>query len=258
MRAGEGAVVPESEQGMMSAVPTMRRDDPADDDLAGTWAWLFGTALGRPVRLLAFRREPCQFATLFPAERVSLVLDTGREVSLFVKHMGGEQADYPDKRRRDRETLVYEELLAGDHDLPVARYYGTRLNRATGRREVYLEFVDDWSLKYHGLEHWFAAARALARLHARFATRAPRLAACDFLLRLDEQYLRAWAERALAAVARKSAGFTPATGVNVAPPSVEIWIGPSAITAAMRWPSEDMCTPVHSCGLVVRGVQVRP
>ena len=130
---------------------------------------------------------------------LSLTLAGGGEVSLFVKHLGPEEADNPDKQCRDREVRVYEELLAGA-DLPVARYYGSAWNEATGRREVFLEYVDDWSLKYQPLEHWFTAARRLAGLHAHFAARAGELLACDFLLRLDAGYLHAWAERALATV----------------------------------------------------------
>src|SRR5207237_7099752 len=78
----------------------------------------------------------------------------------------------------------------------------------------------DWDLRYQGLEHWFAAARGLARLHAHFAGRAGELAACDFLLRLDGDYLRGWAARArdvaggydgplAAALARVVAGYGP-------------------------------------------------
>jgi thiamine kinase-like enzyme len=94
---------------------------------------------------------------------------------------------------------VYEKLLAGA-DLPVPRYFGAAWNEATGRREVFLEYVDDWSLRYQSLEHWHTAARRLAALHAHFAARAEELLACDFLLRLDASYTHAWAERALTTI----------------------------------------------------------
>ena len=161
--------------------------------------------MGRPVRVVAARPEPCAFATVFPAERLRLTMDDGREMSLFVKHLGDKQSDHADKQRRDRETLVYERLLAARPELPVARYYGTWANPATGRRELYLEFIDDWSLKYHGLAKWFAAARRLAHLHAHFAGRDGTLRACDFLLRLQGEYLRDWANRAVEAAAVYSA-----------------------------------------------------
>src|SRR5262249_27717806 len=65
--------------------------------------------------------------------------------------------------------------------------------------------VPDWDLRYQGLEHWFTAARRLARLHAHFGARAGRLLSCDFLLRLDGVQMRRWADRALAVLARQSA-----------------------------------------------------
>jgi len=60
-------------------------------------------------------------------------------------------------------------------------------------------------LRYQSLEHWFTAARRLARLHAHFAGRVGKLLACDFLLRFDARYLHDWAGRALAAVGEQSA-----------------------------------------------------
>jgi aminoglycoside phosphotransferase (APT) family kinase protein len=83
-------------------------------------------------------------------------------------------------------------------------YYGSRRNAKTGRREIYLEYVDDWNLKYHELEYWFTAARRLADLHTHFAARASELGARNFLLRLDETYFQAWAERAVVVVGRTS------------------------------------------------------
>jgi aminoglycoside phosphotransferase (APT) family kinase protein len=151
-------------------------------------------------------RAPSPFASLFPAEVLSVSLRDGGEVSLFVKHLGPEQADHPEKQCREREPRVYEELLRSE-GLPVPQYYGSCRNEATGRREVFLEYVADWDLRYQGLEHWFTAARALARLHAHFAARAKELLSCGFLLRLDAGQLRSWAERAVAVLGEQSAAL---------------------------------------------------
>jgi len=172
---------------------------PDDLRLRHTVERQLGAAEGRPVRVAALRRTRSPFAGLFPAEVLTVSLQGGGERSLFVKHLGPEQADHPDKQRRDREVRVYEELL-GEGGLPVVRYYGSAWDEATGRRQVFLEHVADWDLRYQGLEHWFTAARVLARLHAHFAGRAGPLSACDFLLRLDAHYLRQWAGRALGVV----------------------------------------------------------
>jgi hypothetical protein len=160
---------------------------------------------GAPCASVAgIERLPSPFATLFPADVLSVRLTNGDSCSVFVKSLGPEQADHPDKQVRDREILVYETLLA-DADLPVARYLGSRWNERTGRREVFLEHIDDWNLKYHDLEHWYTAARQLARLHRHFAQCPEKLRGCPFLLHLDGNYGEAWAHRALAAVGRQSA-----------------------------------------------------
>jgi aminoglycoside phosphotransferase (APT) family kinase protein len=143
---------------------------------------------------------------LFPAEVLSVSLESGDEMSLFLKHLGSEQSDHPDKQRRDRETRIYEKLL-GDDDLPVPRYYGSSWNETSKQREIFLEYIDDWNLKYHDLEYWFMAARRLARFHAYFATQAERLLTCDFLLRFDTQYLYQWVDRALCVVGDQSVGL---------------------------------------------------
>jgi aminoglycoside phosphotransferase (APT) family kinase protein len=183
-----------------------RADAPDDTRLRLTLERLWQEARGCRIKAAGLRRRASPFATLFPAEVVTLVLETGEEVSFFVKHLGPEQADHPEKQCRDREPRVYAELLGGE-GLPVPRYYGSRWNEATKRREVFLEYIDDWDLRYQGLEHWFTAARRLARLHAHFASRAGRLFACDFLLRLDAGQLGRWAGPALEVVAGQSAGL---------------------------------------------------
>jgi aminoglycoside phosphotransferase (APT) family kinase protein len=152
----------------------------------------------RAADITSISRTPSRFATLFPADVLSVTLRPGGRRSLFVKRLGAEQADHPDKQCRDREVRVYEELL-DDHRLPVPRFYGCEQNSATGRRELFLEYIDDWNLRYQPLEHWIDAARALARLHGWFAERREQVGALAFLLRIDEAYVRAWGERAVEA-----------------------------------------------------------
>lgn len=161
-------------------------------------------AAGPGAEVLGVRRTPSPYATVSPAEVVSVELTSGERVSIFVKHLGEEQRSHPDKRVRDREVRVYGELL-GDRDLPVPRFLGSEWNDATGRRELFLEYVDGWNLKYRDLRHWHTAARRLAQLHLSFARQSDRLLERDFLLRLDREYLLAWAGRAVAAVSSLSA-----------------------------------------------------
>ncbi len=162
-------------------------------------------AMGRPVGVAAFDRAPSRFATLFPAEVLTIDLVGGERVSLFLKRLGEEeQSDHPEKRCREREVRVYEELL-GDPALPVARFCGWEWNGTTRRFELFLEYVDDLTLNYQELEHWFTAARRLANFHAYFARRVEALSGCSFLLRLDEAHVYEWADRAVTAVASRSA-----------------------------------------------------
>jgi hypothetical protein len=142
----------------------------------------------RGVEVTGWRREPSPVAVVavFPVEVLHIWLQGG-EMALFVKHLGPEQADHPNKQCRDREPRIYEELLGGD-GLTVPRYYSSRWNEVTNRREVFLAYIGDWSLKYQDLDHWFAAARPLAQLHAHFAGRAAELRVCDYLLCLDAPY----------------------------------------------------------------------
>jgi hypothetical protein len=176
----------------------------SDSEATGVLSALIARALGPGIEVRTMAREPSPFVTLFPAEVLTLDLSDGRQMRVFLKHLGPEQSDQPDKQRRDREVLVYEQLLAHRSELPVPRYFGSRWNAATRRHELYLEHVDDWALRYHGLEHWFTAAARLADLHAHFAARAEELRAADFLLTLDQPYFAAWAERAQAAVTQQS------------------------------------------------------
>lgn len=161
-------------------------------------------AAGPGAEVLGVHRTPSPYATVFPAEVVSVELTSGERISIFVKHLGEEQQSHPDKRVREREVRVYGELF-GDRGLPVPRFLGSGLNDATGYRELFLEYVDGWNLKYQDLRHWYTAARRLAQLHLAFAREGDRLLERDFLLRLDRNYLLAWAGRAVAAVSSLSA-----------------------------------------------------
>jgi aminoglycoside phosphotransferase (APT) family kinase protein len=186
--------------GNMSEIRTIDLDE---DDLALAVAGMLSAARRQPVRVRELKRQPSAFATLFPAEILCASLDDSSEIRLFLKHLGLEQPGQPDKEPRDREVRIYEALLR-DEGLPVPKYYGSRRNAATRRLELYLEYIDDWPLKYHGLEHWATAAQRLAEFHSHFAARADALRNCDFLLRLDEGYFAAWARRARAVLADQS------------------------------------------------------
>src|SRR5439155_20589570 len=128
---------------MDGRISAMRAIELDENDLALVVADMLNSAQEQTVRVRSLRRQPSEFATLFPAEILWLSLDDGSEIRLFLKHLGPEQPGQPDKERRDREVRVYETLLLDD-DLPVPKYYGSRRNGATGRLELFLEYIDDW------------------------------------------------------------------------------------------------------------------
>ena len=160
-------------------------------------------ALGRPVVVCTLNHEPSSFATLFPADILHIGLESGEKISLFLKHLGSEESDHPDKQCSDREVRIYDELFRKD-DLPIVKYYGSKWNDKTKRRELFLEYIDDWNLKYQELAHWFTAARRLAHFQMYFANQAEKLSDCEYLLRFDDVYLCEWADMALSAVADQS------------------------------------------------------
>jgi thiamine kinase-like enzyme len=165
---------------------------------------LVGRQLGASVTVSRLERHPSRFATLFPAEVLTIELRGGEQMSLFLKHLGDEeQPDHPEKQCREREVRIYEQLLT-DPALPVARFYGWEWNEATRRFELFLEHVDDLTLNYQSLDNWLEAARRLAHFHVYFARRAETLLRCEFLLRIDELHFREWGDRAVAAVGSRS------------------------------------------------------
>jgi hypothetical protein len=162
--------------------------------------------LGAATRVASVASAPSPFAHRASAEVLTVELEQVGTLRLFRKGLGPEHGDHPDKARRDREALVYRELLSRP-DVDTPYFYGSRWDAPTGCHEVFLEYVDAWSLKYHDLDHWATAVRRLAALHASFARQGDALARHDFLLRLDGSYIGAWAARAVGAASAASAAL---------------------------------------------------
>ena len=147
--------------------------------------------------------QPSPYATLFPAEILTVPFDDGPPLRLFVKYIGTEQEDHPDKQHRDRERCIYSTLFQ-DADLPVPAFYGAYRNQETGRMLLFLEYIDGWPLRLHALNRWADAAHWLALLHGHFARRPDLLRDAPCLLHFDASYFDSWAERARRATARVS------------------------------------------------------
>lgn len=182
--------------------PELVGRDPAE--LTTAIQAMLSDVLQRSVMVGGLSRSPSPFASRVPAEVVTAELAEGMTYRLFLKSPGNEEADHPDKQRRDRELLVYADLFA-DRELPVPRWLGGGWNPRIRRHDLYLEHIDDWDLRYQGLEYWYLSAGCLGDLHRAFAQAREDLLARDYLLRLDADYFNAWAHRALAAVRWQSA-----------------------------------------------------
>jgi thiamine kinase-like enzyme len=159
--------------------------------------------LHRPVVVEQLSRSASRFAARLPAEVVTVKLRSGEKHMLFLKSLGDEESDHPDKQRRDRELLVYGDLFSG-RALPVPGWVGGGWNDAIGRYDLYLEHIDDWSLRYQDLEYWYLAADRLGDLHRAFARAREDLTASEYLLRFDAAHFEAWAHRAVEAVRGQS------------------------------------------------------
>lgn len=155
-------------------------------------------ALGRRVAVTSAESEPCEFAGRWPSRVLRLELGDGTRLRLFLKEVG--LSGHPDKSIPDKEVRMYRDVLTGV-GLPVPACYGTRPRPGTGRHALYLEHVDDHSLKYQPLASWYRAAGAVGELHAAFAGRAGELRATGLLPALDAAYFETWADRARSEVA---------------------------------------------------------
>lgn len=149
------------------------------------------------------RRRPNPNSTLAPVEQVSLTLNGGRQVEVFLKHLDIHDEEHPNKQVRDREILVYQELF-GSACLPVPRCYGSTWDTTSQSGWLALEQLDGWCLKYHDLDRWYEAARCLGRFQRHFADRLSTLNRAEYLLKLDEAYFDSWFLRAEQTIERIS------------------------------------------------------
>src|SRR5262245_55794056 len=119
-------------------------------------------ASAMPVNFSSIRRRPSEFASRSTVEVLEVMLQDGGALSLFLKHLGTDETNHPDKKPRNRELRIFDQLFKG-HDLPVPRYYGSSWDDHGQRGELFLQYVSDWNLKYQSLQHWFTAAERLAQ-----------------------------------------------------------------------------------------------
>ena len=175
-----------------------RRADDAPYDPASIGEML-SNAYGSTWLVSSITRRASEFATPYRAEVLNVAALDGRHTMIFVKEAARQLPDHPDKSAADRELLTYSQVLA-PHRLPVPVYLGGSTDEATGRTTLFLEYVDDWNLRYHDLGYWYSAAARLGDLHRAFVDDPARLDGAGFLPLFDVDWHREWAERALASL----------------------------------------------------------
>src|SRR5437867_1794934 len=155
-----------------------------------------------PIGRIEHRRS--EYAGWYASEVVTVQLEAGRELKIFLKNFGTNRGLKDGMaQRRERELQVYRDLLA-DADLDTARYYGSVWDEAGGRFWLLLEFVEGMPVRYCGFEYWVEAAAWLGRLQGYFARNSDRFGGCDGLVQHNADFFSSKGELALRAVSQIS------------------------------------------------------
>jgi hypothetical protein len=133
-----------------------------------------------PGPVLGVETRPNGFSTKLASSFVTLHLEGGEALALFVKKVrGGPGSHRPDPT--DREAQVYRAF--SDH----SGFAAPELVGIIGADDPHLVLVavPGWDLRYRDLDHWALAAEELGAMHAAFASEARDLESYDFLARHD-------------------------------------------------------------------------
>jgi hypothetical protein len=150
-------------------------------------------------------RRRSQYSSFYASDIVTVTLTSGERLRVFLKDFGS--FHHPKdtmKERREREVVVYRDLLDGA-GLDTARYYGSVWDETEGRFWLLLEFVEGVPIRHLDFEAWLPPVAWLGRMYGYFAARPELWRDCDALLRHDAAFFETTAEQALKAVTEYSA-----------------------------------------------------
>ena len=213
--AGGGADI-RGGQLIREVAPTARSAPTTGEIRAAVAQVLRGQHPGRTV--CDIERTDAVMASSYPAELVTVTLDNGQRLVLFLKDLSSRRYDTDLAQRRSREIAVYRDVLPAA-GLGTARYYASVQDPDRDRHWLLLEHVDGECLRYLPFEMWVHAAAWLGRLQAHVAHHPDLLTRCAPLQAVTlEQYVAvsSAAGRAVAAygeawqrrLARALAGYT--------------------------------------------------
>ena len=154
-------------------------------------------------RIVRIDRRPSQYHSSFPIEELDVEVDDGSVLHLIFKNLSDEalleeaRSTKPRLIRNPRREIeVYEHILSLEA-LGTAKFYGAVAAEKTQTYWLFIEEAPGLELYQIGeLSAWQEAARWLARMHARFASRVSELESNPNLLNRDEKFYRTWMLRA--------------------------------------------------------------
>jgi serine/threonine protein kinase len=128
--------------------------------------------LGRKVRVAALEGGLLEAQSTHPIDRLRVTLTSGETVSVIFKRL----VPRPRSKGGRREVLIYRRLLAGQR-FGAPALYGSVYDSGRDCYWLFLEDVGEESLGGGDREHWLAAARKLAEVHAAYHGREEELRA---------------------------------------------------------------------------------
>ena len=159
---------------------------------------------GRAPAISSVERKRSQYSSFYASDVITVTLESGEQVKVFLKDFGS--FHHPKdtmKERREREVVVYRDLLDGA-GLDTARYYGSVRDEADGRFWLLLEFVEGVPVRHLDFEAWLPAVAWLGRMYGYFVARPELWRDCAALVRHDAAIFESTAEQALKSVAEYS------------------------------------------------------
>jgi hypothetical protein len=164
------------------------------------------------VPIVRLERKPLDSSTSYQTSVLTLELDNGRQLKVFLKDFGHSVRPKDDPaQRREREMRFYRDL-APQGELGTPRYFGSIWSPHDGRQWLLIEYVQGTPVRYCNFEHWPLATAWLGKMHGHFARQIDRLRSCGFLARHDDDFFWSKAHCSLNAVRE----IAPSEGARIA------------------------------------------
>jgi hypothetical protein len=166
-----------------------------------------------PFAIADIERKRSQYSSFYASDIVTVRLESGEQLKVFLKDFG--TFHHPKdsmKERREREVVVYRDLLNGA-GLDTAEYYGSVWDEAEGRFWLLLEFVEGLPVRHLDFEAWLPPVAWLGRMYGYFTAHPELWRDCDVLVRHDALFFESTAEQAL----RSVTDFVPDLGRRLDP-----------------------------------------